>query len=157
MYRPKIVFHAAAYKHVAMMETNPDEAVRNNIGGTSNCAKLANAFRVERFVLISTDKAVNPKTVMGSRKRWRVGRRVARPRRDIPTRFVAVRFGNVLSSSGSVIPIFHKQIERGRSGHGHASRDDTLLHDDPRGGRSSSRPARSAAAGRSSCSTWASR
>jgi FlaA1/EpsC-like NDP-sugar epimerase len=113
-YRPTVVFHAAAYKHVAMLETHPLASVRNNVVGTRVVAELATEFRVERFVLISTDKAVNPKTVMGQSKalcEWIV--ESLGHRRDIPTRFVAVRFGNVLNSSGSVIPIFRKQIERG--------------------------------------------
>ena len=113
-YRPTIVFHAAAYKHVAMLETHPLASVRNNVVGTRVTAELAAEFGVERFVLISTDKAVNPKTVMGQSKaicEWVV--ESLGHRRDIPTRFVAVRFGNVLNSSGSVIPIFRKQIERG--------------------------------------------
>jgi FlaA1/EpsC-like NDP-sugar epimerase len=113
-YQPTIVFHAAAYKHVAMLETHPLASVRNNVVGTRVCAELAAEFGVERFVLISTDKAVNPKTVMGQSKavcEWVV--ESLGHRRDIKTRFVAVRFGNVLNSSGSVIPIFRKQIERG--------------------------------------------
>jgi FlaA1/EpsC-like NDP-sugar epimerase len=113
-YQPTVVFHAAAYKHVAMLETHPLASVRNNIAGTRVVAELAAEFGVERFVLISTDKAVNPKTVMGQSKavcEWIV--ESLGHRRDIPTRFVAVRFGNVLNSSGSVIPIFRKQIERG--------------------------------------------
>jgi FlaA1/EpsC-like NDP-sugar epimerase len=113
-YRPTVVFHAAAYKHVSMLETHPLASVRNNVVGTRVCAELAAEFGVERFVLISTDKAVNPKTVMGQSKalcEWVV--ESLGHRRDISTRFVAVRFGNVLNSSGSVIPIFRKQIERG--------------------------------------------
>ena len=113
-YRPTIVFHAAAYKHVAMLETHPLASVRNNVVGTRVTAELAAEFGVERFVLISTDKAVNPKTVMGQSKalcEWVV--ESLGHRRDVKTRFVAVRFGNVLNSSGSVIPIFRKQIERG--------------------------------------------
>ncbi len=113
-YRPTVVFHAAAYKHVAMLETHPLASVRNNVVGTRICAELAAEFGVERFVLISTDKAVNPKTVMGQSKalcEWVV--ESLGHRRDISTRFVAVRFGNVLNSSGSVIPIFRKQIEKG--------------------------------------------
>jgi FlaA1/EpsC-like NDP-sugar epimerase len=113
-YRPTIVFHAAAYKHVAMLETHPLASVRNNVVGTRVCAELAAEFEVARFVMISTDKAVNPKTVMGQSKalcEWIV--ESLGHRRDVPTRFVAVRFGNVLNSSGSVIPIFRKQIERG--------------------------------------------
>ena len=113
-YQPTVVFHAAAYKHVPMMETHPLESVRNNVVGTRIVAELAAEFGVERFVLISTDKAVNPKTVMGQSKalcEWIV--ESFGHRRDVATRFVAVRFGNVLNSSGSVIPIFRKQIERG--------------------------------------------
>ena len=97
-----------------MLETHPLASVRNNVVGTRICAELAAEFGVERFVLISTDKAVNPKTVMGQSKalcEWVV--ESLGHRRDIATRFVAVRFGNVLNSSGSVIPIFRKQIERG--------------------------------------------
>jgi FlaA1/EpsC-like NDP-sugar epimerase len=113
-YRPTVVFHAAAYKHVPLMETHPLESVRNNVVGTRITAELSVEFGVERFVLISTDKAVNPKTVMGQSKalcEWIV--ESLGHRRDVSTRFVAVRFGNVLNSSGSVIPTFRRQIERG--------------------------------------------
>jgi FlaA1/EpsC-like NDP-sugar epimerase len=113
-YHPTVVFHAAAYKHVAMLETHPLESVRNNVVGTRILVELAAEFGVERFVFISTDKAVSPKTVMGQSKalcEWIV--ESFGHRRDVATRFVAVRFGNVLNSSGSVIPIFRKQIERG--------------------------------------------
>ncbi len=113
-YQPTVVFHAAAYKHVAMLETHPLESVRNNVVGTRILCELSAEFGVERFVFISTDKAVNPKTVMGQSKalcEWIV--ESFGHRRDVATRFVAVRFGNVLNSSGSVIPIFRKQIERG--------------------------------------------
>ncbi|HVH51670.1 MAG TPA: nucleoside-diphosphate sugar epimerase/dehydratase, partial [Gaiellaceae bacterium] len=113
-YKPTVVFHAAAYKHVPLMETHPLESVRNNVVATRTVAELSAEFEVERFVLISTDKAVNPKTVMGQSKalcEWIV--ESLGHRRDVPTRFVAVRFGNVLNSSGSVIPIFRRQIEKG--------------------------------------------
>jgi len=113
-YQPTIVFHAAAYKHVPLMETHPLESVRNNVVATKIVAELAADFEVDRFVLISTDKAVNPKTVMGQSKalcEWII--ESLGHRRDIKTRFVAVRFGNVLNSSGSVIPTFRKQIEKG--------------------------------------------
>jgi FlaA1/EpsC-like NDP-sugar epimerase len=113
-YQPTVIFHAAAYKHVTMLQTHPVESVRNNVVGTRVLAELSAEFGVERFVLISTDKAVNPKTVMGQSKALceRIVESLGQ-RRDIATRFVAVRFGNVLNSSGSVIPIFRKQIERG--------------------------------------------
>jgi FlaA1/EpsC-like NDP-sugar epimerase len=113
-YRPSVVFHAAAYKHVPLMEANPLESVRNNALATKVVADVAVEFETARFVLVSTDKAVNPKTVMGQSKavcEWVVEAYGARA--DITTRFVAVRFGNVLGSSGSVIPIFRRQIERG--------------------------------------------
>ncbi|MBV8256846.1 MAG: polysaccharide biosynthesis protein [Actinobacteria bacterium] len=113
-YKPTIVFHAAAYKHVPLMETHPLESVRNNVVATRTVAELSAEFGVERFVLISTDKAVNPKTVMGQSKalcEWVV--ESLGHRRDVATRFVAVRFGNVLNSSGSVIPTFRRQIEKG--------------------------------------------
>jgi FlaA1/EpsC-like NDP-sugar epimerase len=113
-YEPSIVFHAAAYKHVPLMEANPLESVRNNALATKVVVDAAVAHGVERFVLVSTDKAVNPKTVMGQSKavcEWVVEAYGARE--DISTRFVAVRFGNVLGSSGSVIPIFRRQIEKG--------------------------------------------
>ena len=113
-YRPAVVFHAAAYKHVPLMEANPLEAVRNNALATRTLAQVAADAEVEVFVLISTDKAVAPKTVMGQSKalcEWIIETLGHRP--DVATRFVAVRFGNVLGSSGSVIPIFRKQIARG--------------------------------------------
>jgi FlaA1/EpsC-like NDP-sugar epimerase len=113
-YRPDVVFHAAAYKHVPLMEANPLESVRNNAVGTRVVAEAAVEFGATRFVLVSTDKAVNPKTVMGQSKalcEWIVEAYGARD--DVSTRFVAVRFGNVLGSSGSVIPIFRRQIAKG--------------------------------------------
>jgi len=113
-YRPTIVFHAAAYKHVPLMNTHPLASVRNNVIATRVVAELAVEFEVERFVLVSTDKAVNPQTVMGQSKaicEWII--ESLGHRRDIATRFVAVRFGNVLNSSGSVIPTFRRQIEKG--------------------------------------------
>jgi FlaA1/EpsC-like NDP-sugar epimerase len=113
-HQPDVVFHAAAYKHVAMLETNPVQAVANNVLGTRNLVETAIEAHVDRFVLVSTDKAATPKSVMGRSKavcEWIVESYALRG--DVDTRFVAVRFGNVLASSGSVIPIFRRQIERG--------------------------------------------
>jgi FlaA1/EpsC-like NDP-sugar epimerase len=113
-YRPSVVFHAAAYKHVALLEANPLEAVRNNALATRAVADVAVEYGADRFVLVSTDKAANPKNLLGQSKalcEWIV--EAFGHRDDIKTRFVAVRFGNVLNSSGSVIPIFRRQIEKG--------------------------------------------
>jgi len=112
-FKPSVVFHAAAYKHVPLMEANPLEAVRNNAIATRITAETAAASDVERFVLISTDKAVNPKTVMGASKAMAEWIVEAAGHRHPGTRFTSVRFGNVLASSGSVVPIFRGQIERG--------------------------------------------
>lgn len=112
-YNPDIIFHAAAHKHVPMMENSPDEAIKNNIGGTLHIAKLAEKYKAEEFVLISTDKAVNPTSVMGATKycsEMIVGAFASRANR---TKFLTVRFGNVIGSSGSVIPLFKEQILNG--------------------------------------------
>ncbi|SKA88184.1 NDP-sugar epimerase, includes UDP-GlcNAc-inverting 4,6-dehydratase FlaA1 and capsular polysaccharide biosynthesis protein EpsC [Clostridium sp. USBA 49] len=112
VYRPNVVFHAAAHKHVPLMEENPKEAVKNNILGTYNVVKCSDIYEVERFVQISTDKAVNPTNIMGASKRFceimiQAFDKVSK------TEYVAVRFGNVLGSNGSVIPLFKKQIAHG--------------------------------------------
>jgi FlaA1/EpsC-like NDP-sugar epimerase len=112
-FKPSVVFHAAAYKHVPLMEANPLEAVRNNAIATRITAETAAASDVERFVLVSTDKAVNPKTVMGASKAMAEWIVEAAGVKHPGTRFASVRFGNVLASSGSVVPIFRNQIERG--------------------------------------------
>jgi FlaA1/EpsC-like NDP-sugar epimerase len=112
-FKPSVVFHAAAYKHVPLMEANPLEAVRNNAIATRITAETAAASEVERFVLISTDKAVNPQTVMGASKAMAEWIVESAGRSHPGTRFASVRFGNVLASSGSVVPIFRDQIERG--------------------------------------------
>ena len=112
-FKPSVVFHAAAYKHVPLMEANPLEAVRNNAIATRITAETAAASNVERFVLISTDKAVNPQTVMGASKAMAEWIVETAADKHPGTRFAAVRFGNVLASSGSVVPLFRRQIERG--------------------------------------------
>lgn len=111
-YRPNLVYHAAAHKHVPLMENSPNEAIKNNVLGTYNTVKTADKYGVERFVLISTDKAVNPTNVMGASKR--ICEMIIQTfGHHSKTEFVAVRFGNVLGSNGSVIPLFKKQIENG--------------------------------------------
>ena len=111
-YRPELIFHAAAHKHVPLMENSPNEAIKNNVFGTYNMARTAAKYAVKRFVLISTDKAVNPTNIMGASKRL-CEMVVQMMNRRSRTEFVAVRFGNVLGSNGSVIPLFKKQIEAG--------------------------------------------
>ncbi len=113
-YHPEIVFHAAAYKHVPVMEANPHEAFRVNVGGTKIVSELAIKYRAEKFVMISSDKAVNPTNVMGATKKvceLLVQAQARRP--GLKTQFVTTRFGNVLGSNGSVIHLFKKQIADG--------------------------------------------
>jgi FlaA1/EpsC-like NDP-sugar epimerase len=113
-FRPDIVFHAAAYKHVSLMEENPHEAIRVNVGGTRILTELAAKYGVGKFVMISTDKSVNPTSVMGASKR--ICEKVVQSIAQVEgreTQFIVTRFGNVLGSNGSVIPVFSKQIQNG--------------------------------------------
>lgn len=114
-YKPEILFHAAAHKHVPLMENNPEEAIKNNIFGTKNVAECCFKYKLESVVLISTDKAVNPTNVMGATKRVCEMIFQKYSEKDSNTKFMAVRFGNVLGSNGSVIPIFSKLIEEGKN------------------------------------------
>ncbi|WP_051251595.1 polysaccharide biosynthesis protein [Psychrilyobacter atlanticus] len=113
-YRPDLVFHAAAHKHVPLMEHNPEEAIKNNVFGTKNIIDLSDEYEVERFILVSTDKAVNPTNIMGATKRA-AEILVEDKNAKSKTKFMATRFGNVLGSEGSVIPLFKKLIEEGRN------------------------------------------
>lgn len=116
-YKPDVVYHAAAYKHVPLMEENPEQAVYTNVMGTKNLADLAHEFNVERFVMVSTDKAVNPSSVMGASKRiaekYVQALQFHNGNRNGSTKFITTRFGNVLGSNGSIVPLFTKQIQQG--------------------------------------------
>ncbi|MEZ4252187.1 MAG: polysaccharide biosynthesis protein [Polyangiales bacterium] len=130
-HQPRVVLHAAAHKHVPLMERNVCEAIQNNIFGTRTVGRLAAEYGVEVFVLVSTDKAVHPTSVMGTTKRA-AEMIVQALDTQHETRFVAVRFGNVLGSAGSVIPIFREQIREGGPLDCHSPGYASLFHDDPR-------------------------
>ncbi len=132
-YSVDTVYHAAAYKHVPLVEHNMIEGVHNNVFGTLHTAEAAIAAGVKSFVLVSTDKAVLPTNVMGATKRFSELVLQGLNQRGSNTTFSMVRFGNVLASSGSVVPLFREQIRNGGPGHRHAPRDLPLFHDDSRG------------------------
>ena len=126
-HRPEVVFHAAAHKHVPILEEHPQEALQTNVLGTANVVEAAALVGTERFVMISTDKAVHPASVMGGSKR--MAEEIVRGLAGRDTVFCAVRFGNVLGSRGSVVPTFLGADRGRRTGHRHRSRHDALLHE----------------------------
>ncbi len=111
-FQPQIIFHAAAFKHVPLMEDHPEEAIKNNVNGTKICAELAGEFHVQKFIMISTDKAVNPSSVMGASKSY-AELLIRYFNKKFSTKYISVRFGNVMGSNGSVVPLFQKQIAGG--------------------------------------------
>lgn len=133
-FQPEIVIHAAAHKHVPLMEDSPEQAIINNVFGTLNVAQCSLEHGVKRFVMISTDKAVNPTNIMGASKRMAEIIIEALQARG-KTQFTAVRFGNVLGSNGSVVPLFERQIRAGRPGYADPSGHHPVLHDHPGGGQ----------------------
>ncbi len=140
-YNVQTVYHAAAYKHLPIVEHNIIEGIHNNVIATWHAAEAAHETGVETFLLVSTDKAVNPTNVMGATKRFAEVVLQGLQLRGSKTRFCMVRFGNVLASSGSVVPLFNEQIKGGGTGDSDPSRGDPLLHDDP-GGRATGDPGR---------------
>jgi len=132
-WAPEVVFHAAAHKHVPLMESNLEEAITNNVLGTRNVLAVAEASGTERQVLISSDKAVNPVNIMGATKRI-AELMVQDAARRTGCNYVAVRFGNVLGSRGSVVPLFKRQIAASGPGHRDPPRHGALLYDDTGGG-----------------------
>lgn len=131
-YRPEVVFHTAAHKHVPLMEINVEEAITNNVLGTLNLVEVSLAYLVDRFVFISTDKAIRPVNVYGATKRL-AEMIVLNAAQRSAGRFSVVRFGNVLGSRGSVVPIFKRQIAQGGADYNHPSRYETLFYDHSRG------------------------
>lgn len=128
-HRPEVVFHAAALKHLSLLEMHPEEGFKTNVLGTQNMLEVAQDFGVTTFVNISTDKAADPSSVLGRTKRL-AERLTSNAARTSQGAFMSVRFGNVLGSRGSVLPLFRAQIERRRSHYRDPSRGDSFLHDD---------------------------